>query len=136
MSSPVANVPSSTSFFPNVPSSIMPNESPSTPTSYVSLLDTSQSPGRETLSFPKFTYSSYIHKLDAPVLSVPQRTSLNWTRTIDTLCQWGTRTFKFTRQVLHERMGQGTRTQDVELEQKIEVCFLSLFCVSNNLQMP
>ncbi|CAF1126326.1 unnamed protein product [Adineta ricciae] len=102
MSSPVANVPSSTSFFPNVPSSIMPNESPSTPTSYVSLLDTSQSP-------------------DAPVLSVPQRTTPNWTRTIDTLCQWGTRTFKFTRQVLHERMGQGIRTQDVELEQKIEV---------------
>ncbi len=42
MSSPVANVPSSSTFFPNVKSSILPTDSPS---SYVSLLDTSQSPG-------------------------------------------------------------------------------------------
>jgi hypothetical protein len=45
MSSPVANVPSQTTFFPNVKSAILPNESPSTPNSYVSLLDSSQSPG-------------------------------------------------------------------------------------------
>ena len=45
MLSPVANVPSQTTFFPNVKSAIIPNESPSTPGSYVSLLDTSQSPG-------------------------------------------------------------------------------------------
>ncbi len=45
MSSPVANVPSQTTFFPNVKSVILPNESPSTPNSYVSLLDSSQSPG-------------------------------------------------------------------------------------------
>lgn len=46
MSSPIANVPSSSTFFPNIKSSILPTESPSTPTSYVSLLDTSQSPGK------------------------------------------------------------------------------------------
>ncbi len=45
MSSPVANVPSSSTFFPNMKSNILPTESPSTPNSYVSLLDTSQSPG-------------------------------------------------------------------------------------------
>lgn len=46
MSSPIANVPSCSTFFPNIKSSILPTESPSTPTSYVSLLDTSQSPGK------------------------------------------------------------------------------------------
>ena len=59
--------------------------------------------------------------IDAPILSLPQRTTLQWTRTFDTLRQWSTRTFKFTRQVFQEQIGQCTRTQDVELEQNIEV---------------
>ncbi|UJR10862.1 hypothetical protein I4U23_015050 [Adineta vaga] len=92
MSSPMANVPSS----------IIPSDSPSTPNSNISLLDTSQSP-------------------DAPTHLVPQQTTHNWTNTFDTLRQWSTRTFKFTRQVFHERIGQCTRTQDSELEQKIEL---------------
>ncbi len=46
MSSPLANVPSSSTFFPNVKSTVLSMESPSTPTSYVSLLDTPQSPGK------------------------------------------------------------------------------------------
>ncbi len=49
MSSPIASVPSSSTFFPNEKSTILPNESPSTPNSYVSLLDTSQSPGSFSL---------------------------------------------------------------------------------------
>jgi hypothetical protein len=102
MSSPIASVPSSSTFFPNIKSTILPNESPSTPNSYVSLLDTSQSP-------------------DAPILSLPERSSLNWTRTFDTLRQWSTRTFKFTRQIFQERIGQCIKTQDLELEQNIEL---------------
>ncbi|CAF1220906.1 unnamed protein product [Adineta steineri] len=102
MSSPIVNMSSSSTFFPNTQSSIVPNESPSTPSSYISLLDTSQSP-------------------DAPVLSLPQRSTLGWIHTFDTIRQWSTRTIKFTRQVLQERTGQCIRTQDTELEKNIEV---------------
>jgi hypothetical protein len=63
-----------------------------------------------------------IFSIDAPILSLPQRTTLNWTQTFDTVRQWGTRTFKFTRQVFQEQTGQCIRTQDPELEQNIEVC--------------
>jgi hypothetical protein len=60
-------------------------------------------------------------KIDAPILSLPQRSTLNWTSTFDTLRQWSTRTFKFTRQLFQERIGQCVKTQDLELEQNIEV---------------
>jgi hypothetical protein len=45
MSSPVANVPSPPTFYPDVKSTVLSTDSPSTPSSYVSLLDTSQSLG-------------------------------------------------------------------------------------------
>ncbi|UJR34914.1 hypothetical protein I4U23_027692 [Adineta vaga] len=74
----------------------------SRPTSYVSLLDSHETP-------------------DGPVPSFPQRATLNWSRTLDTLRQWSSRTIKYTRQLFQERTGQVTRTQDIEIEQKIQV---------------
>ncbi len=61
---------------------------------------------------------------DGPALSFPQRATLNWSRTFDTLRQWSSRTLKYTRQVFQERIGHVTRTQDLELEQNIQVCSL------------
>jgi hypothetical protein len=57
--------------------------------------------------------------IDGPVLSFPQR----WSRTIDSLRQWSSRTLKYTRQLFQERLGHGARTQDIELEQNIQVYF-------------
>lgn len=59
--------------------------------------------------------------LDGPVLSLPQRATLGWSRTFDTFRQWSTRTLKYTRQIIQERFGNVTRTQDIELEQNIQV---------------
>ncbi|CAF1519794.1 unnamed protein product [Adineta ricciae] len=78
------------------------DDSTSRPTSYVSLLDSHETP-------------------DAPVLSFPQRATLNWSRTLDTFRQWSSRTLKYTRQLFQERIGQVNRTQDTELEQKIQL---------------
>lgn len=82
---------------------ILPTESPSTPTSYVSLLDSSQSSS------------------ETPALSVDQCSTYKWIRTFGTVRQWSTRTFKFTRQLFQEQMGHCTKTQDFELEQNIEL---------------
>ncbi len=45
MSSPVANVPSPPTFYPNIKSTVISTDSPSTPSSYVSLLDSSLASG-------------------------------------------------------------------------------------------
>ncbi|CAF1983211.1 unnamed protein product [Rotaria magnacalcarata] len=71
MSSPIANAPSRISRFPNIKSTVIPNESPSRPNIDVNV----------------------------PVLSIPQNKTRNSTNTFDTLCQWGTRALKYTRQL-------------------------------------
>jgi len=40
---------------------------------------------------------------------------------LDTLRAWSFNTYKFTRQLLSERLGRGTRTVDAELEAQIEL---------------
>ena len=69
--------------------------------------------------------------IDAPIPSLPQRATLNWNRTLDTLRQWSSRTLKYTRQLFQERIGQVIRTQDIELEQKIQVCLESNSLIEN-----
>ncbi|CAF4307469.1 unnamed protein product, partial [Adineta steineri] len=49
------------------------------------------------------------------------RATLNWSKTLDTLRQWSTRTLKYTRQLFQERMGHVIPTQDIELEQNIQL---------------
>ncbi|CAF1108866.1 unnamed protein product [Adineta steineri] len=78
------------------------NDVTSSPSSYVSLLDSYDTP-------------------DGSVLSIPQRATLNWSKTLDTLRQWSTRTLKYTRQLFQERMGHVIPTQDIELEQNIQL---------------
>jgi len=100
MASPVPSAPSPSIHYPTLGSTVIPIEEPTTPSSYVSLIDTNQSP-------------------ESPQLSLPQHITFNWSKTFDTFRQWSTRTFKFTRQIIQERFGQTVRTQDKELEQNI-----------------
>ncbi|CAF4445332.1 unnamed protein product [Rotaria sp. Silwood2] len=103
MSSPVSNLDnSSTSCSTLNTNTNLTNDSTSSPTSYVSLLDSCETP-------------------DGPVLSLPQRATLNLSRTLNTLRQWSSRTLKYTRQLFQERIGHVLPTQDIELEQNIQL---------------
>ena len=60
--------------------------------------------------------------LDTSIISVPpDRSTAYWSDTLDAFRQWSTRTFKFTRQVFQERIGQTIKTHDIELEKNIAV---------------
>ena len=104
------------------PSRMKSNESPSTPSSYVSLLDTSQSPGL----IKSFFHDEKIGLLvDTSIISLPEQGStVYWSDTFDAIRQWSSRTFKFTRQLVQERIGQSMKTHDFELEKSIAVRFL------------
>ena len=104
--------PSGTSIASAQPSATSP------PNSYVSLLDSSESPGQ---FFSHRVQGALGAHLDAPPPSFPRRATLSWTRTFSTLRQWSARTLKYTRQLFQERWGHVARTQDIELEQNIEV---------------
>ena len=59
-----------------------------------------------------------------PVLTPPSSRSAPQSPTqskLDTLRAWSFNTYKFTRQLLSERLGRGTRTVDAELEAQIEL---------------
>lgn len=86
---------------------------------YVSLLDSSETPG-EIFFFNSLELIDIFHE-DGSVSSSAQRSTTNWSRTFDTLRQWSSRTLKYTRQLFQERFGHFIRTQDVELEQNIQV---------------
>ncbi|CAF1153223.1 unnamed protein product [Rotaria sordida] len=103
MSSPVSNLdtssPSSSTLNTNRNST---NDSTYSQNSYVSLLDSCETP-------------------DGPVLSFPQRATLNLNRSLNILRQWSSRTLKYTRQLFQERVGHLLPTQDIELEQNIQL---------------
>ena len=111
MSSPLANVPSK----------LLATESPSTPTSYVSLLDSSQSSGT-SIGFSLYLNKNEFDWLDALAPSAAHCSTYKWIQSFDTVRQWSTRTLKFTRQLFQEQLGQCNKTQDLELEKNIEVC--------------
>ena len=71
--------------------------------------------------------------VDGPIPSLSQRATLNWSRTVNTLRQWSWRALKYTRQKFQERLGHVVPTQDIELEQKIQVCFNNNFKGLNSI---
>ena len=71
-------------------------------------------------SFNLFRTIDIFH-VDGSVSSSSQRPTLTWGRTLSSLRQWSSRTLKYTRQLIQERFGHVVRTQDVELEQNIQV---------------
>lgn len=72
--------------------------------------------------------------VDTSILSRPERSTLRWSQTLDAVRQWSTRTFKFTRQLFQESLGQGLQTHDIELEQSIEVRFSSVIPFSSKIE--
>ena len=52
--------------------------------------------------------------------SPPQAIALSPQSKLDSLKAWSFNTYKFTRQLLSERLGRGSRTVDMELEAQIE----------------
>lgn len=105
---------------------IQPNESPSTPSSYVSLLDTSQLSGLIE-EFVEKKKRDFLSLVDTSIISLPKDNStVYWSDTFDAIRQWSSRTFKFTRQMVQERIGQSMKTHDFELEKSIAVrCYSS-----------
>ncbi|CAF2112341.1 unnamed protein product [Rotaria magnacalcarata] len=103
MSSLISNVDSSSTTCPILnANNNSTSDSASAPSSYVSLLESCKTP-------------------DGPALSFPQRTTLNWSKTLNTFRHWSSRTLKYTRQLFQERIGHVVPTQDIELEQKIQL---------------
>lgn len=93
------------------------NESPSTPSSYVSLLDTSG------LMEEFLDDERILIFVDTSIISLPssQGSTVYWSDTFDAIRQWSSRKLKFTRQFVQERIGQSMKTHDFELEKSIAV---------------
>jgi len=89
---------------------------------YVSLLDSHETPGK-SIRFVFFSNDNSITNLDGSYSSYSQSSTSNWTQPFATLRQWGSRTFKYTRQLFQETIGQLPRTQDLEIQQNIQVYF-------------
>ena len=70
------------------------------PTRYVSLLDTVE-PGDQSLTV--------------------ERSPLTWSRTWQSVRQWSSKTFQYTRLLFQERFGHLQRTEDIQIEQNIQV---------------
>lgn len=99
MPSLLSAVASPMTFTHHAPLEGVSRESPSTSSSHHSLLDSSGS------------------SLD----SLPSQSRSSWAQTFDRLSQWSQQTLKLTRQAFQERTGQIVRTQDLQLEEKIQV---------------